>query len=75
MCACAVTQGTRARRNVLVAVGALCAVAATVAVSTLHAVGSQDVLFQMPSETQALAQLSKSDRMLASSRPAAAPQF
>ena len=57
------------------AVGALCAVAATVAVSTLHAVKSQDVLFQMPSETQALAQLSKSDQMLASTKPAAAPKL
>ena len=69
------TQGARARRNVLVAVGALCVVAATVVSTTMHAAKSQDVLFQMPTETQALAQLSKSDLLLASSKPAAAPML
>ena len=50
-------------------------VAATVAVSTLHSYKSQNELFQMPTETQALAELSKSDRMLASSKPVAAPKL
>jgi len=68
-------QGARTRRNVLVAVGTLCVVAAAVAVSTLHTYQRQNVLFQMPTETQALAELSKSDMMLASSAPKAAPQL
>jgi len=69
------TQGARTRRNVLVAVGALCVVAAAVAVSTLHTYQRQNVLFQMPTETQALAELSKSDMMLASSTPKASPKL
>ena len=70
-------QGARARRNLLVAVGALCAVAATVAAATLHGYQGQSALFQMPTETQALAELSKSDRMLASASAvsAAAPKL
>ena len=52
-------------------------VAATVAVATLHSYQGGAALFQMPTETQALAELSRSDKMLASSAvpTAAAPKL
>jgi len=64
-----VEQGTRARRSLL-SVGVLCVVAAVLAVSTLHAYNGKSVLFQAPTEAQMLAELSKSDKMLASAKPA-----
>ena len=47
-----------------------------VAVLTVHSYSTDSALFQMPTETQALAELSKSDKMLASAAaPISAPKL
>jgi len=64
-------QGAKRRVGVLAAVGGLCAIAAVVAVVTISdAQRSQAVLLQA-SETQALAAISKSDKLLAKPDPKA----
>jgi hypothetical protein len=58
-----------------VGVGLLCFIAAAVAVASLHAYNGQSVLMLRPTESQALNELSKSARMLASADPAKAPKM